>query len=147
MQSSNGGKERTIQQTPAHRSRKAKLECVSHDMTESQKTQDEPKQLYRAVMANAYFGMALIDANYKILTVNTAVSTYFRKPVRELIGRKCYQEFEKGRSICPYCPGTRAMATGKPAEVETEGVRDDGTAKTGTIRRSSGFLKAQCSCR
>jgi len=129
-------KEKSVQRIRAQCLRKARLERVSHDIAESQKTQDEPKQLYRAIMANAYFGMALIDVNYKILTVNTAVSTYFRKPVRELIGRKCYQEFEKRRSICPYCPGTRAMATGKPAEVETEGVRDDGTAKTGRIRRS-----------
>src|SRR4030043_20285 len=49
------------------------------------------------------------------------------KPVSELIGKKCFREFEKRDAMCPYCPGVRAMATGQPAEVETEGVRDDGS--------------------
>ncbi len=59
------------------RTRKAKLERVSRDTTKRSKTEEifrGPKDLYRAVMENAYFAVTLIDLNYKILMVNSAGS-------------------------------------------------------------------------
>ncbi len=49
------------------------------------------------------------------------------KEKSEIIGKKCYKEFEKRNVICPHCPGTKAMKTRTPQEVETEGVLDDGS--------------------
>ncbi len=43
------------------------------------------------------------------------------------MGKQCFGEFEKRDHVCSHCPGTRALATGQPAEAETEGVRDDGS--------------------
>jgi len=94
---------------------------------ESKKTQKGLKELSVSIMENAYIAILLIDRNYKILMVNRAVSVYFHKPACEFIGRECFREFEKRGSICPHCPGTRAMANGQPAEAQAEGVRDDGS--------------------
>jgi PAS domain S-box-containing protein len=52
---------------------------------------------------------------------------FFRKPQSEFVGKYCFGEFEKRNAICSHCPGTRTIATGRPAEVQTEGVRDDGS--------------------
>jgi PAS domain S-box-containing protein len=44
-----------------------------------------------------------------------------------MVGKKCYRELEKRDAVCPHCPGVEAIATGQPAQVETQGVRDDGS--------------------
>ena len=36
--------------------------------------------------------------------------------------------------MCPHCPGTKAMETGKPGEVETSGVRDDGSTYAARVQ-------------
>ena len=119
--------EKIIEQVAKLHKRKANFESVKHDMAESNKIQERLKDLYWSIMENAYIGVTLIDANYKILMANSTVGINFNKSVCELIGRKCFQEFEKRESICPHCPGRRAIATGQRAETETEGVRDDGS--------------------
>jgi PAS domain S-box-containing protein len=88
---------------------------------------EESRKLYRTLVENIDLGITLIDADHRIVMTNAAHGRLFHKPAREFIGRKCYREFEKRDGVCAHCPGTRAMATGKPVEVETEGVRDDGT--------------------
>jgi rsbT co-antagonist protein RsbR len=68
-----------------------------------------------------------MDCDHNIVMVNAAQGEKFEKPTREMIGKKCFREFEKRDAVCPHCPGVQAIATGRPAEVETEGVRDDGS--------------------
>ncbi|MFQ6035369.1 MAG: PAS domain S-box protein, partial [Sedimentisphaerales bacterium] len=127
MRDSSGGQKKPTREVQAPRSRKPRLEPLSRDSTNPKKALQSSEQLYRAIMENDHFGIALIDLNYKILMVNNTVSKNFCKPVCELIGRDCFREFEKRESICPHCPGRRVIATGQPAEAETEGVRDDGS--------------------
>jgi PAS domain S-box-containing protein len=83
--------------------------------------------LYQTFMENIPLGISFIDTNHKIITTNAGLGRFFRKPHSEFIGKYCFREFEKRSAICSHCPGTRAMATGRSAEVETEGVRDDGS--------------------
>ncbi|MBN1254211.1 MAG: PAS domain-containing sensor histidine kinase [Deltaproteobacteria bacterium] len=82
---------------------------------------------YRTLADNIKHGINLIDVDFNIHMVNAVQRKNFNKSKRELIGKKCFREFEKRDAVCPHCPGVKAMATGKPAEVETEGVRDDGS--------------------
>jgi PAS domain S-box-containing protein len=58
---------------------------------------------------------------------NAATARLFQKPIGEIVGQECFREFEKRDEVCPHCPGTKAMATGRKAVVETTGVRDDGS--------------------
>ncbi len=126
MRGSEPSSQKSIEQVGKPRAHKAKLEHVNHDVVESKKTPEGLKDLYRSMMENVRVAVALIDLNYKILMVNNAMSKYFRKPACEFIGRECFREFEKRESTCSHCPGKRAIATGQPAETETEGVRDNG---------------------
>jgi PAS domain S-box-containing protein len=83
--------------------------------------------LYQTLMENIHFGISFMDTNHRVVTTNVSLGKFFRKPRSEFVGKYCFREFEKRDAVCSHCPGTRAMATGRPAEVETEGVRDDGS--------------------
>ncbi len=87
----------------------------------------EKEELYRVLVENIDLGITLINADHEVVTTNLRQGGMFEKPGSEFIGRKCHEEFEKRGHICPHCPGTVAMATGQKAEVETQGVRDDGS--------------------
>jgi PAS domain S-box-containing protein len=97
------------------------------DRTRSELALRESEERYRSLIDNIHLGINLIDADYNILMVNAAQIEYFNKPAHETIGKKCFREFEKRDAVCPHCPGATAIATGQRAEVETEGVRDDGS--------------------
>jgi rsbT co-antagonist protein RsbR len=87
----------------------------------------ESEELHRSIVESIDLGLNLIDCDYNLVMVNAAQGRHFNKPPREMVGRKCFREFEKRDAVCPHCPGVQAIATGQPAEVETEGVRDDGS--------------------
>ena len=90
--------------------------------------------LYKTLIENIHFGITLIDANHRIVTTNVGQGRIFRKPHSKFVGKYCFKEFEKRKSACLHCPGTRSMATGLPAEVQTEGVRDDGSRISAHLR-------------
>ncbi|MBC7294593.1 MAG: PAS domain-containing protein, partial [Thermoleophilia bacterium] len=79
------------------------------------------------VSENREAAMNVVSPDFDLIAVDPANARLLGKPVGELIGRKCYEEFEKRDAVCPYCPGVVALATGRPHEAETEGYRVDGT--------------------
>jgi PAS domain S-box-containing protein len=119
--------EKPVEKGGKSRARKAQLEHVNHHKIVTKKTLEGLKDLYWSIMENAYIGIAQVDIDYKITMTNNAMGRYFHKPVCELVGKQCFQEFEKRTSVCSHCPGTKAMKTGRLEEAETEGVRDDGS--------------------
>ena len=80
---------------------------------------------YRSLVDNVDLGIILIDSDYNISMVNTTLKRDLQKAAHELIGKKCFREFELRDVVCPHCPGVQAMATGKPSEVEVDLLRDD----------------------
>jgi PAS domain S-box-containing protein len=85
------------------------------------------EERYRALVENVNMGIALIDRDYRVVMANAAQGRLFRGSPSRFIGKHCYLEFGSRTEICPHCPGTVALATGRPAEVETEGVLADGS--------------------
>ena len=55
------------------------------------------EELYRSVVENVDAGITLIDLNHTLLAVNRAQSRMFGKTADELVGKKCFREFEKPR--------------------------------------------------
>jgi len=94
----------------------------------------ESEEKYRSLVNNMDLGITLIDCAHNIIMANTALERLYNKPVDEVVGKKCFREFEKRDGVCPHCAGVRAMATGNTEEVETEGVKDDGTRMTVRIQ-------------
>jgi PAS domain S-box-containing protein len=90
------------------------------------RTVEETQERYRTLVENIDIGISLIDTDYNIQMTNRALGELLHKPVCEFVGKRCYAEFEKRPEVCPHCPGAVAMRTGRPAEVETIGTRDDG---------------------
>lgn len=87
----------------------------------------ESEETYRSLVENIDFGVSLIDKNFKIVMSNAQIGKWFKKPLCDFVGKNCFEEFEKRNSICPHCPGIKAMATGLPQIVETEGILEDGS--------------------
>ena len=111
--------------------------CLKQRIRELERSQTEHKRVeealienegqYRSLVDNAYFGINVIDMDFKIMAANSVSGRHYKKPATELIGKYCYQEFEKRMAVCPHCPAVAAMATGRPHQAETEAVRDDGS--------------------
>lgn len=97
------------------------------DRQETIKALRESEERYRTLVENIDLGITLISSDHRVIMTNAAMSGLLRKPMGEIMGRECFREFEKRDGICAHCPGTKAMATGKKAVVETTGVRDDGS--------------------
>ncbi len=110
----------------------------------------ENEERYRTLVENIDLGIILVDTDHTIVMTNAAQCRFFNKPVGYFNGKKCFREFEKREAVCPHCPGVRAMITRCPEEVETEGVRDDGSRIPVKIRafpvlrengQASGFIE------
>jgi len=104
-----------------------------------EETLRESEELYRTIVESIDLGLNLIDCDHNLVMVNAAQGRHFNKPPHEMVGRKCFWEFEKRDAVCPHCPGVQAIATGQPAEVETQGVRDDGSRFNVRLRAFPAF--------
>jgi PAS domain S-box-containing protein len=92
------------------------------------------EEIYRTLVENIGLGIGLIDTNYRIIMTNVGQARLIKKSRSKLLGNYCFKEFEKRDAVCSHCPGTRAIATGRPAEIETEGVSDDGSRRPVRVR-------------
>lgn len=98
------------------------------DMKNIERELKESESHYRTLVENIQFGITLIDRDYNLVWTNPAQARMFHKQPGMTYMKKCYQEHEKRDSVCPHCPGTRTMATGRVHSTETAGIRDDGSS-------------------
>lgn len=90
----------------------------------------DSEERYRTLVENIDLGITLIDENYRILMTNAAHGRLFGKPTSQFVHQFCFREFRKTEAPCSFCPGLAAMRTGRPATIDTEGRRDDGSRFT-----------------
>jgi PAS domain S-box-containing protein len=128
MQDIDKSKEQLATEVVQLRRRVAELEQSAIERKQIEEKLRESEERYRSVVDNIDLGINLIDSDHNIVMVNATMGGRFNKPIGEMIGKKCFQEFEKRDAVCQHCPGVQTMTTGKPGEVETEAVRDDGSS-------------------
>jgi PAS domain-containing protein len=75
---------------------------------------ERSREHYRSLVENIDQGIALIDRNFNIVTINASQARMFGKPPEYFLGKKCHREFEKRDAPCAHCPGARAMVTRRP---------------------------------
>ena len=85
-------------------------------------------ELYRGLADNINLSLTLISPDFRVVTTNAAQLRFSVRPIGEIVGRCCFNVFRKRDSVCPDCPGRRAMESSQPAEVEHSGFRGDGSA-------------------
>jgi PAS domain S-box-containing protein/diguanylate cyclase (GGDEF)-like protein len=98
------------------------------DISQQKETEEKlraTKELYQSLVDNLGVGLSLIDHNHNIQMVNPALAGMFDKSPEDFIGKSCHREFEGIEAVCLHCPGVKAMRSGQPEIVETEGVRPD----------------------
>jgi PAS domain S-box-containing protein len=107
------------------------------------------EERFRAVLDAVEVGISLIDSGFNILSVNRKQAEIVDRHPEELIGRKCYAEYEGREAVCPHCPGIKAMASGDAAETDAIGRCGDGSAFAAHLKaspicdakgRASGFV-------
>jgi diguanylate cyclase (GGDEF)-like protein/PAS domain S-box-containing protein len=111
------------------RQRIAEWEASEAECRRAQEALRESEERYRSMMESIDIGINLMDCDHNIVMVNADAA-------KEMIGKKCYREFEKRDAVCPHCPGVQAIATGQPAEVETVGVRADDGSRFNVLLRA-----------
>jgi len=97
------------------------------ERTTVEKARLESEERYRSLIENIDLGITLIDKHYQVVMTNACAAAMFDKPEDALVHKECFREFEGRDAVCPHCAGKKCLETGKPAAMETERVRLDGS--------------------
>ncbi len=83
---------------------------------------------YRTLVENVDLGITLVGQDYRVVMANAAQGRLLNRDPVEFVDKLCFREFEGRDSVCPHCPGGRAMRSGASASVETVRARGDGVS-------------------
>jgi PAS domain S-box-containing protein len=61
-------------------------------------------------------GISILDKNLNIVKTNKWIEKMYSSKT-PLVGKKCYEIYQKRKETCPWCPSVKAMKTG---EMQTE---------------------------
>ncbi|MEE8168701.1 MAG: PAS domain-containing protein [Candidatus Hydrothermarchaeales archaeon] len=73
------------------------------------------KLLLRAMVDSIGEGIVVLDASYRIIFVNDALTKLMKVRTEGLLGKTCYTVFHNRSSVCSDCPVETTFATGEPA--------------------------------
>lgn len=72
------------------------------------------KQRLQAIFDGIEDGISIIDKNYKILMANSGMLRLFnKKSFKDLIGKKCFNEFYNNEGVCDNCPVHKTFKNGE----------------------------------
>ncbi|MBI9086230.1 MAG: PAS domain S-box protein [Desulfobacterales bacterium] len=97
--------------------------AVAHDITEEQSAESSLHALaaqWQSTFDSVYDSICFLDDNWTIRQANRATATILKRPMEEIIGRKCYELVHGTAGPIENCPVRRI---GETRQRETEEVR------------------------
>jgi len=73
--------------------------------------------------------IAIIDQDFRITMVNKTGLNWYKKPLKDFLGKICYQEFQGRSEPCPNCPAQETFKTGKAAYRDRASLLVEGVKK------------------
>jgi PAS domain S-box-containing protein len=93
-----------------------------------------PVGFYHAILDSIRDPFNIIDKNYRILWANKARARFHQQNLKDMIGKFCYEMFQRRGDPCPECPVRIVFDSGKPCIMERSVVLPDGSRKWGNVR-------------
>lgn len=103
-------------------------------MFEAVSLNEMPIDFYSAVLHSIKDPFNILDRNFRILWVNKARADIHQRSLREMIGKFCYEMFQRRDKPCPECPVRVALDSGKPCVMERWVDLPDGIRRWGEVR-------------
>jgi PAS domain S-box-containing protein len=102
------------------------LETISFD--------EAPIDLYCAILNSIRDPFNILDKNFRILWANEAWAKIHQRNLHEMIGKFCYEMFQRRDEPCPECPVKVAFNSGKVCVMERWADLPDGSRRWGEVR-------------
>jgi len=80
---------------------------------------DCPEIVYHAVLQGINDPFNIVDRDFRIVWANEPKARLFRKNQNDLIGKFCFDVFQRRQEVCPHCPVKEAFSSGKTCVMET----------------------------
>lgn len=93
-----------------------------------------PVGFYHAILNGFKDSFNILDRDYRILWVNEARAKYHQQNLKDMVGRTCFEMFQRRNEPCVECPVTVVFKTRKPCSMEKSVILPDGTRKWGDVR-------------
>ncbi len=84
------------------------------------------KQRLQAIFDGITDGIITLDKNLRVLNVNESEQRLLGLPVEEIVGKECYELFQRGDRPCPNCPALTTLRSGKKASAAFHAPRKKG---------------------
>jgi len=79
---------------------------------------ENAKKSLQVIFDSLEDGISVIDRKYEIIRVNKAILNIFgKKDFREVLGKKCFNEFYQRNTICDDCQAERTFKEGTPSQL------------------------------
>jgi PAS domain S-box-containing protein len=89
---------------------------------------------YSAILHSIKDPLNILDRNLRIVWANEARAKFHRQNLDDMIGRFCYEMFQRRTEPCLECPVRVLFDSGKPCFMEKSVVLPDGSRKWGDVR-------------
>jgi PAS domain S-box-containing protein len=93
-----------------------------------------PIDIYTPILRSISDPLNILDREFRIIWVNEARAKIFQRKVKEMIGKCCYEMFQRRNEPCPECPVKVAFDSGKPCVMERWVDLPDGSRRWGEVR-------------
>jgi len=98
--------------------------------------------LYPILLRSIKDPLNILDLNFRILWANEARAQIHQRSVPEMIGKFCYEMFQRRNEPCPECPVKNVFRSWKPSVMDRWVDLPNGSRKWGEVRAYPVFNKS-----